>query len=293
MRLLSVFAAVLLLSGCAHSGGSGGGMNSVFGGTGAPAKPRAVIVSDFVLAQEVAVIDRGFADRQEKQPGNWPILERRQRAAARVNDEIVATVVTTLRDAGLAAQPGNQDAASGDALLLSGRLKIAETRKSVPLERLGIGHGRSGVVADMTLKRQGGFGSTPLLTFTADGNVGNRKPPTAADAKARNEEISGVLAAVNAVPEKLSPDVEAQARNLGRSIAEKVLGYAGEQGWLVKPDIAEAAPAPSEKPVRVAAPKPDKPKPENKPEAKPDKKPEKKPAKPAASDGDTDSPSGD
>jgi hypothetical protein len=232
------------------------------------------------------VIDRGFADRQEKQPGNWPILERRQRAAARVNDEIIATVVTTLRDAGLAAQPGNQEAASGDTLLLSGRLKIADTRKSVPLDRLGIGHGRSGVVADMTLKRQGGFGSTPLLTFAADGNVGNRKPPTGAAAAARNEEIAGVLAAVNAVPEKLSPDVEAQARNLGRSIADKVLGYAGEQGWLVKPEGADAAPAPSEKPVRVAAPKLEK-----KPEARPAKPAAA--AKPAAPDTDNDSPAGD
>jgi hypothetical protein len=286
MRFISVFAAALLLSGCAQSGGSSG--MSMFGGSSAPAKPRTVVVSDFVLAQEVAVIDRGFADRQEKQPGNWPILDRRQRAAARVNDEIIATVVTTLRDAGLAAQPGNQEAASGDAWLLSGRLKIAETRKSVPLDRLGIGHGRSGVVADMTLKRQGGFSSSsaPLLTFAADGNVGNRKPPTGAAAAARNEEIAGVLASVNAVPEKLSPDVEAQARNLGRSIADKVLAYAGEQGWLVKPEGAEAAPAPSEKPVRVAAPKPEK-RPEGKP-AKPAAA-----AKPAAPDTDTDSPSGD
>jgi hypothetical protein len=81
------------------------------------------------------------------------------------------------------------------------------------------------------------------------------------------------LAASKAAAEKLSPDVEAQARSLGRAIGEKVVGYAKEQGWLTAPEGAEAPAA--EQRVRLPDPKPTQ---------KPEKKTEKKPEKPAAAD---------
>ena len=38
---------------------------------------------------------------------------------------------------------------------------------------------------------------------------------------------------------KLSPDVEAQARRLGRAAGEKVVAYAKEQGWIAAPEAAK------------------------------------------------------
>ena len=66
-----------------------------------------------------------------------------------------------------------------------------------------------------------------------------------------------MLAAEGAAPEKLSPDVEAQARRLGRAAGEKIVAYAKEQGWL-KADAVEAKPeaAPATLPQRRPAPKP-------------------------------------
>ena len=62
---------------------------------------------------------------------------------------------------------------------------------------------------------------------------------------------------------KLSPDVEAQARRLGRAVGEKIVAYAKEQGWLTTPAGAEAKPEervklpdPKPEPKRVAAKKP-------------------------------------
>jgi hypothetical protein len=52
-----------------------------------------------------------------------------------------------------------------------------------------------------------------------------------------------------------------QARSLGRAIGEKIVTFAKEQGWLTKPDVAEAQP--DEKPAHL-----------------PPSQPEKKPAKP-------------
>jgi hypothetical protein len=48
------------------------------------------------------------------------------------------------------------------------------------------------------------------------------------------------LAAEKGAPEILSPDVEAQARQIGRAVGEKVVAFAKEQGWLEKPAGAEA-----------------------------------------------------
>ena len=81
--------------------------------------------------------DNGFNTRLERRGGNYPILERRQRTLARVNDEIVATIVADLRAAGIEAQPGSEASLGfGDnAVLVSGRLyragAQARTRKSV------------------------------------------------------------------------------------------------------------------------------------------------------------------
>ena len=82
-------------------------------------------------------------------------------------------------------------------------------------------------------------------------------------AAAYNTAIAEALAAQSGAAEKLSTDVEVQARRLGRAVGEKVVAYAKEQGWLTSAEAAEAAP--DEKPVKL-----------------PRAKPEKKPAKPAA-----------
>ena len=50
-RCLMAGLAVLALAGCAGTGLQGFG--------GAPAKPKTILVSDFVLSSEVAVVDRG------------------------------------------------------------------------------------------------------------------------------------------------------------------------------------------------------------------------------------------
>ena len=80
-----------------------------------------------------------------------------------------------------------------------------------------------------------------MLSFSADVQAG-RKPPAgnAQAVAARNTAIAAALAAENALPEKLSPDVEAQARRLGRAIAAKIVAYGKEHDWLEKPEDRRA-----------------------------------------------------
>jgi hypothetical protein len=258
-RLIVLCIAALALAGCA----SDGGLQSGFGG--GQARPKTILVSDFVLSSDVAIVDHGYTARLERKTGNFPTHERKPRTIERVNDEIVATIVATLREAGLDAQPGSEDALtlSDEALLIGGRLRPAERVKP---NQVGFGGGRGSVVADMSMAYFSSRGKKQLMAFSAD-EKGAGKPAAAKQAAARNAAIAAVLAAQKSGAEKLSGDVEAQARRIGRAAGEKIVAYAKEQGWLAKAEGGEvsAAPPAEEKPTRM-----------------PPARPQKKPAKPDA-----------
>lgn len=252
--VLGLNIAALGLAGCANTGANG-----MFGAV--PAKPKTVVVTDFVAAPDVEAIDRGYSARMDRKGVNYPILERKKRTLARVNDEIVASIVVTLREAGLEAQPGSEEALTlnDEAAVVSGRLSAgARAAKNKPS---GFGPGLGAVQADMTVSYFSGGGKKQLTAFDTDGKAAG-KPPAGKQAAARNAAITAVLA-VEKDDIKLSPDVEAQARRLGRAVGEKVVAYAKEQGWLAAPEVAEAKPQervrlpdPKPEPKRVAAKKP-------------------------------------
>jgi hypothetical protein len=265
-RLMPVCGCVaaLLLSACANTN-----MNGL---AGSLPRPKMAVVSDFTLSADVAVLDRGYTARLERKSGNVPAQDRQQRTVDRVNDEIVATIVATLREAGLDAQPGSEQglSLSDNVLVVGGRLRPVNEGSSKRRNPVGFGAGRSGVVADMTVSYLSWTGKTEVLKFTAEPPSG-RKPAAAARARvaaARSAAIASVLTTGGAAPEKLSADVEAQARRLGRAAGERIVGYAKGQGWL-QAEAAEAAPAET----RVKLP-------ERRPEPKPARKPEQKPEKP-------------
>jgi hypothetical protein len=250
--------AALALAGCTSTGG----WQSGFGAP--PPRPKTVVVSDFVLSDDVVVIDRGFTARLEHKSGGLATNDRKPRTVERINDEIVASLVATLREAGLDAQPGSEDSLtlSDEAAVVGGRLRPGEPGSAGKNKKIGFGVGLDGVVADMTVSSFSGRGKEQLLAFSA-GAKGAGKPPTGKAAAARNAAIAAVLTAEKTAPEKLSSDVEVQARRIGRAAGDRIVAYAKEHGWLGKAEAGED--------VQVKLPKP-----------KPAQKPEKKPAKPAA-----------
>ena len=239
MRFLTLCVAALLLAGCAES--STTRSSGILGGGGASSpRPKTIVVADFTIASDVVVIDRGFTQRLERKIGSFPTHERKQRTLERVNDEIVATIVANLREAGLDAQPGSEEglSLSESAVVVSGRLR--PSKPDAQKNEAGIGAGRSGVTADMALSSFSRFGKKQLTSFAAE-PAGGRKGGAggAKAAAATNAAIASALAANKAAPEKLSPDVEAAARGIGRAAAEQIVAYAKGQGWLNKPDEGE------------------------------------------------------
>jgi Domain of unknown function (DUF4410) len=234
MRIIGVCVCVaaLALAGCATQGAL----------TGAAARPKTVIVTDFVASSDVSAIDRGYSTRLERKGGDFPILERNKRTMARVNDEIVASIVASLREAGLDARPGSDEGLTygDDALLIKGRLRASDKLKPAQMKQVGFGGGRGFVVADMTVSRFTSTRREQLFTFAADAS-GKRKAATGKAAAATNAIIAAALTAQDTPPEKLSSDVEAPVRRLGAAIGDKVAAYAKEKGWLDKPESAAPA----------------------------------------------------
>jgi hypothetical protein len=250
MRFISIglcFAA-LALAGCANTNLTGVRTAS----SGDLPRPKKVLVSDFVFSSDVVILDRGFTARLERKMGQQiPTYERKQRTAERVNDEIVATIIETLREAGLEAQAGGEETFTlkDDALIVTGRVRTIDEGNRTERNLIGFGAGRSGVMADMAVAHFSAAGKKELLSFTAEAQS-RRRPGAAVTAPisaARGAAIAAISAAGGAASEKLSADVEAQARSLGRAAGEKIVAYAKEQGWLAKPEgepEAEAAAKP-------------------------------------------------
>jgi hypothetical protein len=84
-----------------------------------------------------------------------------------------------------------------------------------------------------------------VLTFDVEQTAPKREPAVPPKvAAARNAEIAAIVASTGSPNERLSPDVEVPARRLGRAIADQVLVYAKEQGWLAPPGQGAAETAP-------------------------------------------------
>jgi hypothetical protein len=225
--------AALALAGCQTDGLS-------LSSNASAQKPKTVVVADFVYSPDVTVIDRGFTVRlSRKEKNDLPFHIRKERTLARVNDELVATIVSTVRAAGLDAAPGSVEGVSlkDNALIVNGRLIAGEGADKG--KGAGIGDGRKGVVAEMSMEELGTFGKKKLTNFTAQPVSGKAKVDLAA--------VAAALPADSAAAGRLSPDVEAQVHALGRAIGDRIVAFAREQGWLKEAAPAAADPGKKEK----------------------------------------------
>lgn len=272
MRILTACAAALLVAGCVDTNSNLASSTLGTGGSSSP-RPKTIVVTDFAVAPEVLLIDRGYTARLERKIGAFPTHERKPRTMDRINDEIVASIVATLREAGLDAEPGAEEGlnAASNAVVVSGRLRPSDANAGK--NEAGIGGGKSNVTADMTMSSFSSLGKRQLLSFSAEANA---KLPSGKAASANNSEIARVLASLEGANEKLSSDVEAAARKLGRAAGEKIVAYAKVQGWLNKPEGEDAV---------AEAPKPAS--------AKPNQQPKPAGAKPSESRSDEAAPAAD
>lgn len=204
-----------------------------------PPRPQTVVVNDLVFAPDVAVFDRDFAVRLESKLGTMTGDVVKAITAKRVDDEIAATVVVLVGAAGFNARPAKPDEAPPkNALIINGRVQAPDQSNRQPRNPVVFGTGSS-VVADMTVSQVAEGAEKQLLSFSAQPANGRQ-----VGGAALNAAIATVLAAKSAPDVNLSPGVEAEARGLGRAIADKIIAYAEQQGWATKsymPALSEEA----------------------------------------------------
>jgi hypothetical protein len=234
---LFICLIALAIAGCAHTGVEGTQTSA----GGVPPRPKTVLVSDFVFSSDIAVVDPQFTAQLDRQIGN--LLVSKQLVSKRVNDEIVATIITILHyEAGLNAQPGSEEDVTlkDGALVISGQLHAVDQGNRPQRNSVGFGTG-GGVVADMTVSQVSEGIKKQLFVFTTQAPSGHQSGAamTGPAAATRNAAIAAVLAAKSAPAVNLSPNVEAQARGLGRAVADKIVAYAVQQGWVSKADLPE------------------------------------------------------
>lgn len=234
---LFICSIALAVAGCANSGAER--TPASVGGT--PSRPKMALVYDLVFAPDVVVDDREFTARLERQIGDLAVSK--QIIAKRVNAEIVATIVTTLRDeGGFNAQPSSEEdlTLKDGALVITGQVRALDQGNRPQRAPVDFGTG-GGVVADMTVSRVSEGAKKQLFVFTAQAQNGRLfgAAMTGPAAAARNAAIAAALAAESAPDVKLSPGMEARARGLGRAVADKIIAYAVQQSWVNKADLPE------------------------------------------------------
>lgn len=113
-------------------------------------------------------------------------------------------------------------------MLVSGKLRPSDA--SAKKNDAGIGGGKGGVIADISLSSFSSFGKKQLSAFSAEPSGG--KPAAAKQAATFNGLVAEALASNKAAPEKLSPDVEAAARRIGRGAGDRIIAFGKTQGWF-------------------------------------------------------------
>lgn len=136
---------------------------------------------------------------------------------------------------------------------MTGSLRPREPVTAKNKNSFGFGAGRGHVVAAMSASLFSAGGRRQVLTFDAEPTAGKREaavPPKVA--AARNASIAAIVGAGGEPNERLSPDVETFARLLGRTIGDRVLAFAKEEGWLTPAGPAEPGQGTSEPPAKDA-----------------------------------------
>jgi hypothetical protein len=235
LRIMGILAIASVLAAC--------GQTSILTSsslvTPSATRPQAIVVSDFEFTQDVVLLDRGFAAQLQRKMGNVSQPQLREQLAARVSQEIVRSMVAALNEAALPAREGGEETVvlSESTLLVTGTVRSIDQGNRTRRNVIGFGAGKSEVAADVVVAHLSASGKKEVLTFAAQADSGRRPGAvaTAPVSAARGAAVAAASAAGGVASEKLSADVEAGARRLGQAAAHRIIVYAQEQGWILKP----------------------------------------------------------
>jgi hypothetical protein len=107
-------------------------------------------------------------------------------------------------------------------------------------QRNPVSLGAGNLAADVTLSEVSAGVEKQVLNFTAQAQRQSGAAIGGPNSAALSAAISKVLAAKSAADVKLPPNVETLARGIGRAVAEKIVTYARDQGWMTNAELPVA-----------------------------------------------------
>lgn len=234
-RVVAGLVLALLLGACAQTTIQ----NTPVTGTSGMARPATIVVSSFAFSSDTVLLDRGFAAQLRRKMGRLSPEQLREQLAARVSREIASAALTAFRDAGFEARHGGEEAVAPErpALLVTGNVRTVDQGNRTRRNLIGFGAGKSQVVADVVVTHFTQGTKREALSFVVEAESGRRPGAIATGpaGAARGAAVAAASAGAGMASDKLSADVEAEARRIGRAAARRVLDFATEQGWPAKP----------------------------------------------------------
>lgn len=221
VALLMLLSGTLAAASCSGTGGPQSAASATL------EKPTKFFVSEYVVAADVPVLDPALAANLKRQLPGLTDDAAQIEIARRVSAVVAEATVAALRQSGIQAVLGGGEVLKADDIGLMTSGKIVNSAEAAPRRPSGA----SVVAAETTLTYYSNPNSKVVQTFTVESDLGRATAP------ARRPATGGSPTGT----QRLSPDVDAKARGLGRAIAERIAVIAAEKGWIKAPAVAASA----------------------------------------------------
>jgi hypothetical protein len=219
VALLMLLSGTLATASCSGTGGPQSAANATL------EKPTKFFVSEYDVAADVPVLDPVLAANLKRQLAGLTDDAAQIEIARRVSAVVAEATVAALRQGGIQAVLGGGEVLKADDIGLMTSGKIVNSADGAAPRRPA---GASVVAAETTLTYYSNPNSKVVQTFTVESDLGRATAP------ARRPATGGAPGGT----QRLSPDVDAKARGLGRAIAERIAVFAAEKGWIKAPAVA-------------------------------------------------------
>ncbi|MEX2206005.1 MAG: DUF4410 domain-containing protein [Myxococcota bacterium] len=201
------------------------------------ARPNTILVYDFAVSADEVQLDRGVVGTLESKASGKSRTEQELEVGHQVARTISEQLVTEINAMGMPARRAwGAPASWGNVMVLEGQLASIDEGNQAERVAIGLGAGASDVEARVQLYTTNATGLVVVETFTTrmkSGYMPGMAETMGAGAIGGHLAVAAAAGAgLHAISEKLSGDVDAEARRTAKGIAGQLRGYFQVQGWV-------------------------------------------------------------
>lgn len=227
-------AAALAVLGCAPSD-----VNTTYATTIQMPRPERVLIYDFAVSADEVHLDRGVVGKIEAAASKTPRTQLERSVGHEVAKKLAIELAKKVTAMGIPAQRAwGAPTSWGNFVVIEGQLLSIDQGNQAERVVIGLGAGRSDVEASAQLFAATPTGLQKLESF--DTNMESGYMPGMAETMGAGG-LGGHLAVAAAagvvthgLGEKLSADVDAEARRTADALAKQLEPYFRSHGWLAR-----------------------------------------------------------